>query len=140
MAGSMIAHSMLLGGPGFPCLHPAVFHSIACTSLDAEDFPSAEDIPRNAATFDLLEIISKVRMNTIITVPYCHHADRSFFSTTEKALAPLYSFYNVAIYLVHSKVNESESLPIRTRISQTMGFEPTLVHYVHSVCVCVLPL
>ena len=66
MAGAMVAHSMLQGGPGFPCLHPAVYQlmvlgdSVQLTSLQPEEFPTADDIPRNAATMDLLEMIDEV--------------------------------------------------------------------------------
>ena len=66
MAGAMVAHSMLQGGPGLPCIHPAVYHSmvlgesIQLTSLAPEDLPTADDIPRNAATIDLLEMIDEV--------------------------------------------------------------------------------
>lgn len=65
MAGAMIAHSILLGGPGFPCLHPAVFHSVVhgdieSGSIVATDLLTAEDIPLNAATIDLVEMIGQV--------------------------------------------------------------------------------
>ena len=50
MAGAMIAHSMLQGGPGLPCLHPVVFHSMVSedlhlTSLEASELPTTDDIP-----------------------------------------------------------------------------------------------
>lgn len=66
MAGAMMGHSILLGGPGFPCLHPTVFGVMANDSDDAlqavcaENLPTVEDIPRDASTIDLLEMISKV--------------------------------------------------------------------------------
>ena len=67
MAGCVIAHSILLGGPGFPCIHPAIFHMmifgdlhVHLSDVPADDLPTAEDIPRDASTIDLLEMISKV--------------------------------------------------------------------------------
>ncbi len=66
MAGAMIAHSVLLGGPGFPCIHPAVFHLMVSgdthllSELPTVDLPTAADIPRDASTIDLLEMIDKV--------------------------------------------------------------------------------
>ena len=65
MAGAIIAHSLLLGGPGFPCVHPAIFHvmvseDLSLGSLPPQDLPAAEDIPRNAGTTDDCEMIEKV--------------------------------------------------------------------------------
>ena len=66
MAGAMVAHSMLQGGPGFPCIHPAMYQSMVLgecmmlTSLQPEEFPTADDIPHNAVTMDLLEMIDEV--------------------------------------------------------------------------------
>ena len=66
MAGAMVAHSMLQGGPGLPCIHPAMYQSMVLgdclelMSLQPGEFPTASDIPRNAATMDLLEMINEV--------------------------------------------------------------------------------
>ena len=67
MAGAMVAHSILQGGPGLPCLHPAVFHTmvsgeaqLAVTTLTENELPTAKDIPLNASTCDLLEMIDQV--------------------------------------------------------------------------------
>ena len=65
MAGTMVAHSLLLGGPGLPCVHPGVYHMMvfgdSCISdLHADNLPNSEDIPRDASTIDLLEMISNV--------------------------------------------------------------------------------
>ena len=71
MAGAMVAHSILQGGPGLPCLHPAVFHTMvsgeaqAITTLTENELPTAKDIPRNASTYDILEMIDQVC--TIVT-------------------------------------------------------------------------
>lgn len=58
MAGAML-------GPGFPCLHPAIFHVLASGdvslgALDPEDLPTIDDIPQDAFTMDLIDTISKV--------------------------------------------------------------------------------
>ena len=67
MAGAVIAHSILQGGPGMPCLHPAIYQSMASdelqismSSLEVDELPTVEDIPRNASTVDLLEMIDLV--------------------------------------------------------------------------------
>ena len=63
MVGAAIAHSLLLGGPGFPVLHPAVCAHLALHPVDPEsisDLPCADDIPLNAATFDTKNFIDKV--------------------------------------------------------------------------------
>ena len=69
MAGAIIAHSILLGGPGFPCLHPMIFHTMAryggdsplqAVSADLENLPTVDDIPRDASTMDLVDMIDKV--------------------------------------------------------------------------------
>lgn len=63
MAGAAVAHSLLLGGPGFSVLHPAVYAHLALCSIDPEnviDLPCADDIPLNAATYDTKEFIDKV--------------------------------------------------------------------------------
>lgn len=69
MVGTMIAHSVLLGGPGFPCIHPAMFEWMVDPSKElVEDLPTVEDIPLNAANMDLIDLISKVRSNNIFTI------------------------------------------------------------------------
>ena len=63
MAGAAVAYSLLLGGPGFPILHPAVYAHLAIRPVDPErvsDHPSAKDIPLNAATVDTKDLIEKV--------------------------------------------------------------------------------
>ena len=70
MAGAIIAHSILLGGPGFPCIHPTVFHIMVndggngpqqAVSASLEKIPTVDDIPRDASTMDLVDMIDKVR-------------------------------------------------------------------------------
>lgn len=65
IAGVAIAHSILQGGPGFSCLHPALYRYIITQtsedySCDVEELPCVEDIPRNASTEDLVDFIDKV--------------------------------------------------------------------------------
>ena len=59
----MIAHSIVQGGPTFSCLCPAVYSYMVYGSKDKalEELPSAEDIPRNAATSGICSLIEKVR-------------------------------------------------------------------------------
>ena len=61
MAGAAIAHSLVLGGPGFGVIHPAVYsHLVALAPENVSDFPCADDIPLNAASNDTKEFIDKV--------------------------------------------------------------------------------
>ena len=59
----MIAHSIVQGGPTFRCRCPAVYSYMVYGSKDTalEELPSAEDIPRNAATSGICALIEKVR-------------------------------------------------------------------------------
>lgn len=63
IAGTAVAHSILSGGPGFACLHPAIYAQLAVHSIldEVEDMCCAEDIPRNAATVDIISLIEEVR-------------------------------------------------------------------------------
>ena len=62
LAGAAIAHSVLLGGPGFPCLHPAMYShlALAWNEDSVQDMPCAEDIPINCTTADLVSLIEEV--------------------------------------------------------------------------------
>ena len=66
VAGIIMAHSILQGGPAFPCLCPSAFsyllHLDKNTTL--QDMQSV-DIPVNAATYNLIEFINKVRFSDI---------------------------------------------------------------------------
>ena len=65
MAGIIASHSILLGGPGFNCLHPLMYNwMINPSKKPMENLPTAND---TAANVDLIELISKVRC-TIITL------------------------------------------------------------------------
>ncbi len=62
LAGTMVAHSLVQGGPGLPILCPAMYYYLVTLDKDIamQHFPLASDIPRNLATQDLLELIEKV--------------------------------------------------------------------------------
>lgn len=61
IAGVIIAHSIIHGGPSFPCLCPAVFDYIIYGEIDrALSGLSVKDIPLNAATSPLLQFLEKV--------------------------------------------------------------------------------
>lgn len=72
-AGVIMAHSVLQGGPGFPCLCPAAFSYIIHLDKERalEQLPTADDIPRNDATVGLLSLIEEVRVH--YGVFYAHH-------------------------------------------------------------------
>ena len=59
-----LSHSILQGGPGFPCLCPAAFSYML--HLDKEhalgELPTVDDIPQNAATVGLLSLMSDVSL------------------------------------------------------------------------------
>lgn len=64
LAGVIIAHSIIHGGPSFPCLSPAVFDYIIYGEIDrALSGLSVKDIPLNAATSLLLQFLEKVCMH-----------------------------------------------------------------------------
>ena len=67
IAGVMVGHSIMCGGPGFDCLHPAYYymlHSGVTTheAVPSEFIPSVEDIPEALAYCELLELIQQVRL------------------------------------------------------------------------------
>lgn len=61
-AGIMIGHSIMQGGPSFSCLCPAVYNFVLFGDKDLalEELPSVDDIPKNAATAGLINIIHEV--------------------------------------------------------------------------------
>ena len=58
IGGALIAHSLLLGGPGLPCLHPAIYQVLCGVEID--EIISIEDIPLNLATAGTIDLITKV--------------------------------------------------------------------------------
>ena len=62
IAGIIIAHSILQGGPAFPCLCPPVYSYLVFADRDKalQELPSKNDIPHNMGTDDLLDLIEGV--------------------------------------------------------------------------------
>ena len=62
MAGIIVAHSILQGGPGLGCLPPVLYALVISGSSDCllDEFPVLNNVPRSAATFDLIELCEKV--------------------------------------------------------------------------------
>lgn len=62
ICGLLIADSILQGGPGFPCLCPAVFSYILYGDKDKalQQLPTIDDIPLNASTESLCNFIQEV--------------------------------------------------------------------------------
>ena len=50
MAGIMVAHSVLLGGPSLSCLSPVMYSYVLSGSADTllGEYPVLDDVPRNA--------------------------------------------------------------------------------------------
>ena len=70
IAGVIIGHSIMCGGPGFDCLHPAFYymlHSGVTTheAVPSEFIPSVDDIPESMAYCELLELIQQVSYCTM---------------------------------------------------------------------------
>ena len=64
LAGRMIVHSILQGGPTLNCICPAVYISIMLGSIDnAVQEMIIEDIPLNAGTCGLVDFIHEVSYN-----------------------------------------------------------------------------
>lgn len=57
--GTLVSHSILQGGPGFPCLSSATFHYLVSGNPEY-CFPEKEDIPLDIGTFSLITFIEKV--------------------------------------------------------------------------------
>lgn len=58
----MIGHSIIQGGPSFPCLCPAVSSLPVFGDKEKalEELPSVNDIPRNATIISLIEEVSLI--------------------------------------------------------------------------------
>ena len=67
VAGCVIAHSLLVGGPSFACLCPAVYSYIVFGDVDRalSEGLTIEDILLDAASCTLLEFLRKVQCNSI---------------------------------------------------------------------------
>ena len=62
IAGIIVAYSILQGGPGLGCLPPVLYALVISGSSDCllDEFPVLNNVPRSAATFDLIELCEKV--------------------------------------------------------------------------------
>ncbi len=60
IAGTIVSHSVLHAGPGFPCLSPSAYAFIIAADIDLESPPVKDDIPLNLATKDLHDFIEQV--------------------------------------------------------------------------------
>lgn len=70
IGGMMVAHSILSGGPGFPCLLPAIFHCLVTGIVDDEYIPPdmmpcKDDIPESLAYKELVEFVETVCYDAI---------------------------------------------------------------------------
>ena len=66
IAGMMISHSILQGGPGFPCLAPVVVDYLLTESAESlTEVPFLQDMPLTAATGDLVDLIKKVSFTAV---------------------------------------------------------------------------
>lgn len=88
VAGMLIAHSLLQGGPGMPCLSPAVFQYLVHGDVSL-CYPAAEEIPLNIATHDLITFIDKVSW-------LCHMLTRCTIKL------PLFQVITEIYYYIHS--------------------------------------
>ncbi len=66
--GMLLAHSLVRGGPGLPCLIPAVFEFLVSGNT-SECYPSKDDIPFDLSTHNLITFIEKVSLSqTVVCV------------------------------------------------------------------------
>lgn len=73
--GILVSHSMLQGGPGFPCLSPAVFNYLVSGS-STYCFPTKDDVPLDISTHMLKSFIHKVPIIIyIVHVLMCIYID-----------------------------------------------------------------
>ncbi len=64
----LLAHSLVQGGPGLPCLSPAVFEFFVSGNT-SERYPSKDDIPLDLSTHNLITFIDKVSLSqTVVCV------------------------------------------------------------------------
>ena len=61
IVGMLIAHSLMQGGPGFPCLSATVFDYLVTGDM-WECVPTKEDIPLDITTHQLITFIEKVAL------------------------------------------------------------------------------
>lgn len=72
IAGMIIGHSLLQGGPAYPMLAPAVYQYL-CTASEDEVvqsmsmLPCSDDIPKDASTLAIHDVIAKVCTMIIVS-------------------------------------------------------------------------
>ena len=73
-AGMMIGHSILQGGPGYPCLCPAVYSFLLYEDKEKalQELPTLSDVPRTAATMALCSMVTEVSTTTHTTHTTTH--------------------------------------------------------------------
>ena len=59
VAGMIVAHSVLLSGPGLPCLSPTVFDYLSHGDV-RHCYPTKDDVPLNLSTHELHTLIDEV--------------------------------------------------------------------------------
>jgi hypothetical protein len=63
IGGMMVAHSVVQGGPSLSCINPAIYHYMMTDNVEQSimTYPlQVGDIPLNAGTADLIELIQQV--------------------------------------------------------------------------------
>lgn len=60
IAGMITAHSLVQGGPGFPCLSPAVYHYMLGKCEDVAFHINKEDIPLTASSEPMVNLIKEL--------------------------------------------------------------------------------
>ena len=65
-AGMMIGHSILHGGPGYPCICPAVYSFLLFGDKEKalQELPSVDNVPKNASTMGLCNLITSVSLSS----------------------------------------------------------------------------
>ncbi len=71
IAGIIIAHSIIQGGPAFPCLCPPVYLVYGDLEKALEVLPTKDDIPRNMATAGTWSFIEQVHVCPIAIFFLC---------------------------------------------------------------------
>ena len=67
MMGTLVAHSLLLNGPGLKCLSPTVYDYLT----NQTTYPEVADIPLSLGTHDLISLITKVSVHVHVCVHVC---------------------------------------------------------------------
>ena len=68
IGGMMVAHSVIQGGPSLSCISPAIYHYMMTDNVEQSimTYPlQAGDIPLNAGTADLIQLIQQVHIYAV---------------------------------------------------------------------------